>query len=170
MKKLLFGLMAALLVLTATGVHSESHAADRVTKVVRTCKYLIGGVIADAVLVQSNGETYCNIYDIIVERVTLEHNVTTLTGTSVVFKVITTSDPSNNGATTDPALDGSDGATDLVSATLTATGRGSKGTSVPIVGGSGVGTNLGTKIGVWADVASISALEGFVYLTIFGRQ
>lgn len=168
MKKMILAALAAILVL-AGGVH-QAHAADRVTKTVKVCKYSISAVTADAVLTQANGVGYCDISDMVPERIVLEHNVTSLTGTNVIFKVISTSDPTNAGATTDAPLLGSDGSTAVVSATLTGTGRGSKGTSVPIVGGSGVGMNLGTKIGVWADVSSISALDGYVYLTIIGRQ
>lgn len=144
--------------------------ADRITKAVKTFKYTITDLAADALLTQADGKAYGDIGDMIVERVVLEHNITAIAGTNVIFKALTTSDPLNSGATTDPPLLGSDGSTALVSATITATGRGSKGFSVPVVGTSGVGTNLGTKIGVWADTSSITDLDGYVLITVFGRQ
>lgn len=170
MKKLLNLVLASLVVFASAGLSMESNAADRVTKTLKICKYSITDLAADALLTQSNGVAYCDISDMVVERVVLEHNITALTGTNVIFKAITTSDPSNAGATTDAALDGSDGSTDFVSATITATGRGAKGTAVNVIGASGVTVNLGTKIGVWADTSSITDLDGFVYLVIFGKQ
>lgn len=172
MKKLFFAsfLAALLTVLSVIGLNQQVNAADRVTKVVKVFKYSMTDLAADAVLTQANGQAYGDISDMIVERVVIEHNITALTGTNVIFKVLSTSDPSNAGATTDPPLLGSDGSTALVSATLTGTGRGSKGTSVPVVGTSGVGMNLGTKIGVWADTSSITDLDGTVWIVVFGRQ
>lgn len=170
MKKLLFALLAGLLVFGL-----QAHAAvgfDRPTKIVKICRYVVttaANASADAILTQADGTAYCDISNLVVDRVVLEDNITALTGTNVIFKVVTTSDPSNSGATTDPALDGSDGATDLVSATISAVGRHSKGTSMNPVGASGVTENLGTKIGVWADVSSLTVLDGFVYLVIFGK-
>lgn len=167
MKKQLAILLAALLVMVSS---LPTFAADRVTKVVKTCKYTITDLAADAVLTKSDGTAWCDVSDMVVERVVLESNITALTGTNVIFKAITTSDPNNAGSTSDAALDGSDGSTDFVSATLTATGRAAKGTAVNVIGASGVTTNLGTKLGVWADTTSITDLDGFVYLTIFGKQ
>jgi hypothetical protein len=170
MKKLLSTLAAALLVFFAVAPHPQANAADRVLKHVKVCKYTITDLASDAVLTQANGQAYCDVSDMIPERVVIESNITAITGTNVIFKAISTSDPTNAGATTDPPLLGSDGSTALVSATLTSTGRASKGTSVPVAGTSGVGMNLGTKIGVWADTSSITDLDGFVYLTVIGRQ
>lgn len=171
MKKLLSGFLVALTAFLAVGGSlPKANAADRVLKHVKTCRYSITDLAADAILTQANGTAYCDISDMIPERVVVESNITAITGTNVIFKVLTTSDPANTGATTDAPMLGSDGSTALVSATLTATGRASKGTSVPVVGGSGVGTNLGTKIGVWADTSSITDLDGTVWLTIIGRQ
>lgn len=169
MKKQLCAVLAFLMVFLSA-LAPQGQAAERVLKHVKVCKYTITDLAADAILTQADGSAYCDISDMIPERVVVEHNITTLTGTNVIFKVLSTSDPNNAGATTDAPLLGSDGSTALVSATITATGRGSKGTSVPEAGSSGVGMNLGTKIGVWADTSSITDLDGTVFLTIIGRQ
>lgn len=170
MKKLILCL-AVLLAFLAVGAPAQ--AADRVTKIVKTCKYTVttaANASADAVLAKSDGTgNWCDVSDMSVERIQLEDNVTALTGTNVIFKVITTSDPTNEGATTDAALVGSDGSTAFVSATITGAGRHAKGTQVPGTGGSGLNSNLGTKVGVWADVSSLSVLDGYVWLTIFGK-
>lgn len=165
MNKFLSLVLAAALVL---GANIQADAADRVTKVVKVCKYTISDLAADAVLTQADGKAYCDVSDIVVDRVVMEHNITAITGTNVIFKAITTSDPTNTGATTDAGVEGSDGSTDFVSATLTTTGRGARGFDIPGAGASGLNTNLGTKIGVWADTSSITDLDGFVYLIIFG--
>lgn len=166
MKKLFLSIVALLVVLLAG---QGAQAADRTTKVVKTCKYTITDLAADAVLTKADGTAWCDVSDMVVDRVVIEDSITALTGTNVIFKAITTSDPANAGATTDPALDGSDGSTDLVSATITSTGRHSKGTAIPGAGASGVNSNLGAKIGVWADTSSITDLDGAVWLTIFGK-
>lgn len=170
MKKLfLMGLLASLLVFTTT----QAQAFDRVTSISKTCKYTVttaANAGADAVLTQANGNAYCDVSNIVIDRIVLEENITNIAGTNVIFKVITTSDPANSGATTDIPLIGSDGSTPFVSATLTATGRASRGTTLPLVGGSGLTSNAGTKLGVWADVTSLTALDGTVWLTIFGKQ
>lgn len=171
MKKQLSILLAASLVVASA---IPAMAADRQTKIVKTCKYTVttaANASADAVLAKSDGTgNYCDVSDMIVDRVVLEDNVTAITGTNVIFKAITTSDPSNAGATTDIALKGSDGSTALVSATITAAGRHATATGTSNLGASGVTNNLGTKVGVWADVTSLTVLDGFVWLTIFGRQ
>jgi len=168
MKKLFFVFLAALLV--AVSFLPQAEAADRVTKIVKICKYNMTDLAADTLLTQADGTAYCDLSDIIVDRVVLEHNITAIAGTNVIFKAITSSDPTNAGSTSDAALEGSDGSTDFVSATLTATGRGARGTQVPGAGASGLNSNLGTKIGVWADTTSITDLDGTVRLVIFGRQ
>lgn len=172
MKKLFSILLTASLL--GLGFVPSAHAADRVTKIVRTCKYTVttaANAAADAVLAKTDGTgNMCDVSDMIVDRVVLEDNVTAITGTNVIFKAITTSDPSDSGATTDVALKGSDGSTALVSATITATGRHATASGTSNLGASGVVTNLGTKVGVWADVTSLTVLDGFVWLTIFGRQ
>lgn len=168
MKKLVLGLLLALLI--GLGLAQPTSAADRVLKHIKVCKYSFADIAADAVLTQANGKAYCDLTDMIPERITIESNITAIAGTNVIFKVLSSSDPTNVGATTDPPLLGSDGSTALVSATLTATGRASKGTSVPVAGTSGVGMNLGTGVGVWADTSSLTDLDGSVWLIIQGRQ
>lgn len=172
MKKLFYSLALVAALVFGLTVQDAEATNKTTTRSLKICKFSYTDLAADAALSQADGTYWCDISDMNVERVVVEDNVTALTGTNVIFKVITTSDPNYTtpaGTSADPALDGSDGSTDLVSATISATGRHSKGTSVPVVGASGVGTNLGTKLGVWADTSSITDLDGYLWLVVFGR-
>jgi hypothetical protein len=170
MKKLIPVVLSSLLVLLAIGAQPVS-AADRVTKVVKVCKFTANDVIADAVLARSDGSgNWCDVSDMVVSRVVVETNTTAITGTNMIYKLISSSDPSNAGATTDPPVLGSDGSTAVVSATITSTGRGSKGFTVGTIGSSGVSQNVGTRLGIFADTSSLSAFTGSVWVIVFGSQ
>ena len=138
------------------------------TKRYKVIKLTITDLAADGMLADGNGKKYFDVSDMDVERVIMEHNITGLTGTNVIFKALTTSDPNNSGATTDAALVGADGSTAFVSATITAAGRGAKAISLANDGGANC-SNLGTKIGVWADTTSITDLDGELFLVIIGK-
>ena len=168
MKKLFLSI-AALLIVLATAQH-EAQAADRVTQISKVCKYTITALAADAVLTQADGKAYCDVSNMVVDRIVMEWNLPTVSGGSgVVLKAITTSDPTNiTGATTDSALLGSDGSTAFVSPTITNTPIGSRGSYIAAEGGSGLDSNLGLKLGVWADTTG-STVTGTVWLTILGR-
>jgi hypothetical protein len=167
MKKLLLSVIALLAVLSF-GLQAE--AADRVTKIVKSCKYTVTALAADAVLTMADGSAYCDVSNMVVDRVVLEWNLPTVSGGSgIVLKAITTSDPTNiGGSTTDSALLGSDGSTAFVSPTITSTPIGSRGSYIATEGASGLDSNLGTKVGVWGDTTG-STVTGTVWLTIFGR-
>ena len=166
MKKLFaFGLLCAMLALAA-----PSPALDnRVTPFKRVCAATFADIASDQLLtIDGTSKKTCYIGDMKVKRIVLESNITAISGTNVIFKVLTHSDPTYAGATTDPALVGSDGSTAFVSATLTATGRAAKGTAVNVIGASGVTTNIGDILEIFADTTSLTDLDGDVRVVIYG--
>lgn len=142
---------------------------NRVLKPNKVIRIDFTGITSDQMLSQNNVSMF-DISDVAnPRRIVLEHNVTSLTGTSVTFKTVTSSDPNNSGATTDAALVGADGSTNLASASVTGTGRGSKAISIINTADAADTSNLSKYIGVWADVTSISALAGSIFIYVEGE-
>jgi len=164
MKKLFIAAFAAILAVGA-GLHAD--AADRIFKGQKIFKVTYSGVAADAMLPDSTGKNYLYIGDINPNRIVIENNLTSISGTSVIIKAVTTSDPTNAGATTDAVLVGSDGSTAVAVASQTATGIKSYGASTRNTGDAPDCSNLGTYIGVWADVSS-ATVGGTVTIYVQG--
>lgn len=122
---------------------------------------------ADTLLTTSDLLAYQDISNVDWERIIFEANVTTLTGTQVIFKGLTTNDPTNAGATTDAAATQGDGTTAVVSATITAVGRYVKGISRRASDGSAC-SNVGKYLGFWADVTSVTVLTGTLNIFVLG--
>lgn len=141
--------------------------ADRVLKAQKVFRITYSNIAADAMLPDSNGKNYLYIGDINPNRIVIENNLTAITGTSVIIKAVTTSDPTNPGATTDAPLVGSDGSTAVAVASQTAVGIKSYGASIRNSGDAADCSNLGTYIGVWADVTS-ATVSGTVTILVQG--
>lgn len=121
------------------------------------------GITADQLLTFTNPkgeiESLLQIADVDWERIILDIDVTTLTGTNVIFKLKSCLKKGGTAiaATTMDAKDSA--GNNVVSATLTAAGR-----SLVVV--SRAGSNIGGLIGVYADVSSLSALVGTISIYV----
>lgn len=140
---------------------------NRVFKTSKVIKISFAGITSDQLLTDAAGNNKWDISDVNWDRIVVEYNVTTLTGTSVTFKMLTTNDP-NGGATTDTQADKADGSTDMASATLTGTGRGMFATGKMAADGSAA-SNIGKYIEILADVTSLTALVGDIFIYVEGK-
>ena len=125
------------------------------------------GITSDQMLTDESGNKAFPLGDVDWSRIVIETNVTTLTGTSVTFKVVTTNDAPSIATTSVAAVMGN-GSTAFASASVTGTGRKMFATGKAAADGSAA-SNIGGYIGVWADVDTISALAGTINIYIEGR-
>jgi hypothetical protein len=161
-------LVSAIALLALASFTASAHAADRVLKAVKVFKFPYSAIAADAMLPDASGRNYVYIGDMVPRRIVIENNLTAIAGTSVVFKGVTTSDPTNPGATTDPPLVGNDGSTASTTASQTAVGIKSIGLSIQNTADAVDCSNLGTYFGIWADVTS-ATVSGYVTVTVYGE-
>lgn len=118
---------------------------------------------------ESSTASWLPIGDIDWERIVIDLDVTTLTGTNAIFKLKTCNNK-NGTAVTATTLDAKDGTgTAVASATLTGAGR-----SLIAVSRTGAGDfdtnavtpNIGQFIGLYADVTTLSDLDGTVTIYV----
>lgn len=141
---------------------------ERVYKTHKVIKLSFENVTSDRTLSDGNGKVYFDLSDVNWQRLVVEVNIRALSGTSVVFKGITTNDQNNAGATTDVAALMGDATTAFASTSITGTGRTAFSTTKAAADGSAA-SNIGKYIGFWADVSSISDLDGELYLLVEGQ-
>lgn len=139
---------------------------DRVFKTSKVIKLTFTGITSDQLLTDANGANKFDISDVNWKRIVVEGNVTTITGTNVNFKILTSNDQ-NAGATTDSAATYADGTTAFASGAKTATGRFAFATGKEASTGAAA-SNIGKYIMVFADVTSITALEGSLFIYVEG--
>lgn len=120
----------------------------------------------DALMAFPDGTFKFDLSDISWERIVLEYNITAITGT-VAFKVLTTNDDNNGGATTDVAAVGADGSTAFASAATNATGRGIVAIAKRKADGSAC-SNVGKWLEIFRDGSTLSALTADLYLYVEG--
>lgn len=140
---------------------------SRVLKNTKTIKLVFQNVAADGMLADSQGNTEFALDDINWQRIVFHGTVDAITGTSVTFKVVTGSDPNVPLATT--SLAGTNGAgTAIASASITSTGVFGFAATKRASDGS-TASNIGQKFGVWADVNTITDLDGSIVVYIEGQ-
>ena len=140
---------------------------NRVFKTNKVIQLDFTGVTSDQLLTDSSGNSLFDISDVDWQRIVMEHNVTSLTGTAVTFKVLTTNN--KNGASTSAvAATQADGSTAFKSASVSGAGVGAVATGKTKGDGSAA-SNIGKYLMVLADVDTISALVGTIWLYIEGR-
>ena len=136
-------------------------------RIYRARTYSFTGITSDQILtfLGEDGITYSllDISDVDWNRIILDIDVTTLTGTNVIFK-LKTSNSRAGTAITATTMDAKNGAgTAIVSSTMTAAGR--ELVTVARMDADSGASNIGRLIGVYADVSSITALVGSI--TVF---
>lgn len=134
---------------------TQAANAERRSKNWRVLSYTINAVNADTVLTETSSNRQMvpitDIHDW--SMCVVEYNITTLTGTSGILKVITTNDQSYNGAAADTACVKGDGSTAFQSGTINATGRGRFTSTRRAVAGA-TASDLGANFGLVLDVTS----------------
>jgi hypothetical protein len=141
---------------------------NRVFKTKKVISLTLNNVIADALLADANGNTVFDISDVNWQRIVIEGNITTITGTNINLKVLTTNDPLNTGgATTDSAATQADGSTAFTSGAKTGTGRFMFATAKYKADGSAC-SNIGNFIEVFGDTTALTVLTGNVNIYVEG--
>ena len=141
---------------------------NRVFKTNKTVKLVFTNIAADGMLSTADGISDIDLSDINWQRIVVHGTVDAITGTSVTFKAVTGNDPSVPLATTSVAATKGDGTTAFASASLTGTGTFSFATTKRSSDGSAA-SNIGSKIGFWADVTTVTDLDGSITVYIEGQ-
>jgi hypothetical protein len=121
---------------------------------------------ADTLLSDASGLSAFDLSDVNWERIIVECNITAITGTNVVMKVVTGN--RNALSATSPVAKTGNGSSDFASATITTAGVTMFATSKGAMDGSTVST-VGRYIGILADVTSVTDLDGTITIYVEGR-
>lgn len=110
---------------------------------------------------------WLNIGDVDWERIVIDIDVTGFSGTSVTFKLKTLNNPQSSTAVTATTLD----AKDPAGTNVTKSGVAAVGRSITVVGRTNANTttgyaNIGKYIGLYADVTSLTKLNGSVAIYV----
>lgn len=134
---------------------TQATNSERRSRNVRMLSYTINAVNADTVLTETtSNRQMVPIPDVLDwSMCVVEYNITALTGTSAILKVITTNDSTYNGAPGDTAVVKGDGSTAFQSGTINATGR-ARFTSTRRAVSGATASDLGAFFGLVLDVTS----------------
>jgi hypothetical protein len=131
-------------------------------RIYRSVAYSFTGITTDQILTfTAEGGQLASLFDIADvdwDRIVIDVDVTTITGTNVIFK-LKTANARSGTAIAATTMDAKNGAgTAIVSSTITAAGR-EMITVARLDSDSGAST-IGRMLGLYADVTSLSALVG----------
>ena len=144
---------------------------DRVFKTHKVIKVPISITHStDEMLTDAAGANKWDISDVNWERIVVEGNITTITGSTakVNLKILTSND-SNAGATTDTAAVKGNGSTAMASGDKTATGRFMFATGKSAADGSAA-SNIGKYIELLADKTNaITSIVGDAWIYVEGK-